>query len=80
MIRRGLEACERLSPRCLYVLGRLAATLPSLYKTAYDVAKPIERDQISSLMFFFYYFNYFKIELLLKGFVFYLDPKRMQRQ
>ena len=32
MVRRGLEACERLSPLCLYVLGRLAATLPSLYK------------------------------------------------
>ena len=44
MVRRGLEACERLSPLCLYVLGRLAATLQNLYKhvSVHDVAKSIQ--------------------------------------
>ena len=44
MVRRGLEVCERLSPLCLYVIGRLAATLQSLYKhvSVHDVAKSIQ--------------------------------------
>ena len=44
MVRRGLEAYERLSSLCLYVLGRLVATLQSLYKhvSVHDVAKSIQ--------------------------------------
>ena len=44
MVHRGLEACERLSPLCLYVLGRLAATLQNLYKhvSVHDLAKSIQ--------------------------------------
>ena len=44
MVHRGLEACERLSPLCLYVLGRIVATLQNLYKhvSVHDVAKSIQ--------------------------------------